>query len=315
MSPFISICIPAYKNVEFLKRLLDSIAVQSFKNFEVILSDDSPGKEVEQLANAYATAFPLHYYKNIPAHGMPANWNAAIEKAQGEWIKMMHDDDWFTSPDALQQFADAAAGNANKFIFSAYQNIYFDQDRQAEKMAFPVSRKQKILQQPMLLMADNIIGPPSVCMVHRSVNALYDVRLRWRVDIDYYINILQKEKDFTFIPQHLINVGINKDQVTKYTQNFPEVELPEAYVLLRKYGTQPLGNVWVYDAWWRMFRNMKIFPEQKLREYVDEEWDKVILNIVQDISRTPKSFLKSGVLSKTCMFLSYLANKERNKKH
>ena len=53
MSPFISICIPAYKNVEFLKRLPDSIAVQSFKNFEVILSDDSPGKEVEQLANAH----------------------------------------------------------------------------------------------------------------------------------------------------------------------------------------------------------------------------------------------------------------------
>lgn len=315
MSPFISICIPAYKNVEFLERLLDSIAMQTFRNYEVIITDDSPSAEVEQLSKSYASAFPLHYYKNTPAHGMPANWNTAIEKAHGEWIKIIHDDDWFASPDTLQQFADAAAGNSNKFIFSGYQNIYFDQDRKTEQMGFPLSRKQKILQEPMLLMADNIIGPPSVCMVHKSLNALYDVRLRWRVDIDYYINILQKERDFTFIPQYLINVGINKDQVTKYTQNFPEVELPEAYVLLKKYGTRPLNNAWVYDAWWRMFRNMKIFSEEKLRQYVDEGWDKLILNIVRDISRTPKPLLKTGVLSKTFMFLSYLANKDRNHNH
>ena len=36
----ISICIPAYKHPDFLKRLLDSISIQSFKNFEVIISDD-----------------------------------------------------------------------------------------------------------------------------------------------------------------------------------------------------------------------------------------------------------------------------------
>lgn len=315
MPPFISICIPAYKNVEFLKRLLDSIAVQTFKNHEVIITDDSPGAEVEQLSKSYATAFPLRYYKNTPPHGMPANWNAAIEKAQGEWIKIMHDDDWFASPDALQQFANAAANNHNKFIFSGYQNIYFDQDRKTKQMAFPLSRKQKILQEPMLLKAENIIGPPSVCMVHKSVKTLYDVRLRWRVDIDYYINILEKEKDFTFIPQHLINVGINKDQVTKYTQNFPEVELPEAFILMKKYGIQPLNNIFVYDAWWRMFRNMKIFSEQKLREYVNKDWDKAILKIIHHLSFTPKPFLKYGVLSKSCMFLSYLANKERNRKH
>ena len=38
----ISICIPAYKHPDFLKRLLDSISIQSFRDFEVIISDDSP---------------------------------------------------------------------------------------------------------------------------------------------------------------------------------------------------------------------------------------------------------------------------------
>ena len=44
---FISICIPAYKRSDFVKRLLNSIAIQTFKNFEVIVSDDTPGRGSE----------------------------------------------------------------------------------------------------------------------------------------------------------------------------------------------------------------------------------------------------------------------------
>ncbi|MGZ5190970.1 MAG: glycosyltransferase family 2 protein, partial [Flavisolibacter sp.] len=38
MKPFVSICIPAYKRPDFLIRLLDSIRVQTFKDFEVIVT-------------------------------------------------------------------------------------------------------------------------------------------------------------------------------------------------------------------------------------------------------------------------------------
>ena len=38
--PKVSICIPAYKDREGLKRLLKSIEKQSFTDYEVIISDD-----------------------------------------------------------------------------------------------------------------------------------------------------------------------------------------------------------------------------------------------------------------------------------
>lgn len=41
MGPLLSICIPAYERPALLKRLLDSIAKQVFKDFEVIITDDS----------------------------------------------------------------------------------------------------------------------------------------------------------------------------------------------------------------------------------------------------------------------------------
>ena len=61
---FISICIPAYKRIDFLKRLLDSIAIQSFRDFEVIVTDDSPSDEVELFCKLYNKRFVLYYYKN-----------------------------------------------------------------------------------------------------------------------------------------------------------------------------------------------------------------------------------------------------------
>jgi glycosyltransferase involved in cell wall biosynthesis len=100
----ISICIPAYRNTAFLKRLLDSIACQTFTDYEIIITDDSPDDSVSQLIQNLTGIQPIRYYKNKTALGTPENWNEAIRHANGAWIKLMHNDDWFHSPDALTIF-------------------------------------------------------------------------------------------------------------------------------------------------------------------------------------------------------------------
>ena len=54
MKPFISICIPAYKRVNYLKRLLESVAIQTFNDYEVIITDDSDDNSVRELADQYS---------------------------------------------------------------------------------------------------------------------------------------------------------------------------------------------------------------------------------------------------------------------
>src|SRR5436305_6619415 len=104
MVPLISICIPAYKNVEYLKRLLDSIATQTFRYFEVIITDDSNDNSVYDYINSNNRGFLLSYNKNEKPLGSPENWNAAVRRAKGDWIKIMHHDDWFSSNSALDVF-------------------------------------------------------------------------------------------------------------------------------------------------------------------------------------------------------------------
>ncbi len=51
MSVKVSICIPAYKQVSFLRKCLESVLMQDFTDYELIITDDSPDDSVKQLVN------------------------------------------------------------------------------------------------------------------------------------------------------------------------------------------------------------------------------------------------------------------------
>jgi glycosyltransferase involved in cell wall biosynthesis len=306
MNHHISICIPAYKRIDYLKRLLCSIEIQKFKDYEVIISDDSNDHSVEELLKNFNGRFEIKYFKNEKALGTPANWNHAISKATGEWIKLMHDDDWFDNEHSLEKFA-LARNNNNKFIFSAYTNKT-ELTNNIEKKFFNENLKTIILKNPLRLLAKNSIGPPSVTLFHNSIKDRYDEGLKWRVDIEYYIRNISKGIEFTYINELLINVGVSESQVTNYCLNVPSVEIPEMYILLSKYGTSPLKNIMVYDAYWRILRNTHIHSKSKLESFGQTDWPAVILSMVELQSKFNQSTLRNGVISKTLMSISYIYN-------
>ena len=306
MSPFISICIPTYKNASFFKRLMDSIVLQDFKKFEVIISDDSPDDSIAELIAEYQNnILELKYIKNDPAKGMPENWNAAIKVAKGTWIKIMHDDDWFESEQSLSHFAKVAQNEAVQFIFSDYINQDLHRGTRQE-VKFSKFKLAGLLKNPLKLMAGNQIGPPSVCMVHRDLAATYNGDLHWLVDIDYYIQIFMQTSAVFHIASPLINIGVNLEQITKAVKNNPEIEIGEAKKLLDNYGTKWVKDLGVYDGWWRLFRNMHIRSENELVQYGGANWPSIFSKMVKQQSMLPVSLLKIGPFSKFFMFVSYL---------
>ncbi|MFZ1799256.1 MAG: glycosyltransferase family 2 protein [Chitinophagaceae bacterium] len=305
-SPAISICIPAYKRVDSLKRLLASIAIQTFKDFEVVITDDSPDDSVQILAGTFKEKFPLKYFKNNAVLGTPANWNASIDQASGEWIKIMHDDDWFAHEDSLAAFA-AKMNDTDKFIFCDYQSI--DEENKVQKKSFISNAwKKRITHEPYTLYAKNMIGPPSATLIHKSIMEKFDTQLKWLVDIDFYISILSKEKKMIHINEPLICIGLSASQVTNACFLNPKVELPEGLRMLEKNGLNKLKNIWVYDAWWRLFRNMHIQHEAELEKYVTRKWPLVLVSILKDQKKYAPVLLKNGVISKSLMYLSFKKN-------
>ncbi len=306
--PLISICIPAYKRTDFLKRLLHTIALQHFSNFEIIISDDSPGKEVQEVVEAFQSDLPIKYIHNAEPLGTPANWNKAISNASGEWIKLMHDDDCFVESSALQKFAKAIDENPDAdFIFSAYRNRH---EHSTEDMPFVSRIRWKALKNSSAsLLSKNIIGPPSTTLIKKSIHTTYDERLQWLVDIDFYIRVLTASK-FCYIRERLIDIGINEEQVTNKSSRNPAIEIPEFFMVYEKLSLQQQQNIFVYDAAWRLLRNFRItHPNQIFELGYRSKPPEHILKMIQWQRKFPAAVLRFGPASKSLMFLHALLNR------
>lgn len=303
LSPLISICIPAYKNEKFLKRLLNSILIQTYKNYEVIVTDDSPDKNLEILCDDFKPLFRITYYHNQLPKGSPSNWNFAISKAKGEWIKMMHNDDWFADANSLQNFGDKTNDKVS-FVFSAYNNVF-----EVEKVQRVVRLNRIdlfILQNsPFNLFKKNFIGHPSTTLIRKSLDFQYDENIKWVVDFEYYIRVL-KTVPLVYIENDLINIGIHEDQITKQSFRKPEIEIPENIYLLNKIGHNKLKNIFVYDYYWRLFRNLKIRTIDDLHLYTKLSVSPYLYRMIKIQKIFPSYILKVGIFSKLIMTLSYI---------
>ena len=305
MLPSISICVPAYKRTDYLSRLLDSVALQTYKNFEVIITDDSPDSSIEELCKSYAGQFELHYFKNSTNLNTPENWNEAVRKSKYEWIKIIHDDDWFADKDSLLNYAEAISAQPNiDFFFSAYTNVYEGTNIKNQIYLSPFW-KYLINGNIETLISRNVIGPPSVTL-YRKNNIAYDRSMKYVVDIDFYCQYCNN-RSWAYIDQPLINVGINEAQVTKYTYGVADVQLRESLLMLEKKDVLIFRNIIVYDGWWRLFRNFDIKkPEDIINIGYNKAIPSVLTNMISLQSLIPFRLLKIGLISKAVMCFSYL---------
>lgn len=304
---FISICIPAYKRVSFLKRLLDSIEIQTYRHFEVVVTDDSTDEEVADLCRSHSLSTAIRYFKNEKKLGTPENWNESIRRASGAWIKLMHDDDWFLTSHALKDFETAILLNPGRiFFFSEYTNVFLDNSRNmSSEVHLSGPWLNRLERDPKTLLSSNHIGPPSVTL-HKNIPGLsYDSTFKWLVDIDFYIRFLRNNKP-VLIARNLIAVGLGEDQVTKQVFRNPSVEIPENLYLLSKIGIPSLRNIIVYDAYWRFLRNLDIRTIGKIRE---SGYQGMIPTVIESMIRfhswIPRAVLKTGFISKFLMTVHY----------
>ena len=124
MNHLVSICIPAYKQPALLERCLDSISKQSYNPVEIHISDDTPDDSVKIIVEKFAHELNISYHQNLKPLGSPQNWNAAINRAKGKYVLLLHHDDFFTKEDSLEKFiAPLEKDPSTEFVFARNPSI------------------------------------------------------------------------------------------------------------------------------------------------------------------------------------------------
>ncbi len=95
--PKVSVIVPNYNHEPFLRRRLDSIYGQTYKNIEVILLDDGSSDQSRSVLDAYAAEHPditRTFYNDKNSGGAFRQWAKGIEHATGELVWIAESDDF-----------------------------------------------------------------------------------------------------------------------------------------------------------------------------------------------------------------------------
>ena len=122
---FFSVIVPVYNVEKYLTECVDSILSQTFTDFELILVDDGSKDGSGALCDEYAQRDSRVKVIHKANGGQSTARNIGLEHAVGEYICFLDSDDFYTTPDFLEQIARTANHGADMVIFR-YQKYYAD---------------------------------------------------------------------------------------------------------------------------------------------------------------------------------------------
>ncbi len=232
--PKVSICIPTYNQTIYLKKCIASILMQDYIDYEIIISDDTKDNSVEIFLNNSFPKTNFIYKKNTPPLGSPSNWNATMNLATGEYIKILHHDDFFTEKNSLGKMIDFIQLQKADFL-CCDTDVWHIQENYHSMHRIGNQRFQKIIKEPKILFFNNWVGAPSVTLFKNKNVISFDERLKWLVDVDQYIQIFYSNKIVSYLPEALIcTIHGGYGQITGNVERNKIIQIREHVLLFNK---------------------------------------------------------------------------------
>jgi glycosyltransferase involved in cell wall biosynthesis len=210
--PYFSVAIPTYemsgKGVEFLDFSFKKLYEQSFKDFEIILSDHSKEDGIRKLCEDWSAKLDIKYFKNEYKRGSSsANINNSIKQSSGKWIKLLFQDDFLYAADSLEKLFTHIENNKDiQWIATGCEHT-----KNGRTMYWPFYPSWAA----DIHLGNNTISSPSVISIKNTPDKLYfDEGLIWLMDVEYYKRMHTKYGEPSYIHDILVVNRIWKKSVT-----------------------------------------------------------------------------------------------------
>lgn len=103
---FFSIIVPVYKVEQYLAECIESVLIQDFVDYEIILVDDGSPDNSPKLCDEYSDKYSNIHVIHKNNEGLSAARNDGIKEAQGEYIIFLDSDDKFEDRYVLKNIYD-----------------------------------------------------------------------------------------------------------------------------------------------------------------------------------------------------------------
>ena len=185
----VSVACPTFeyygRGVEVLDDMFRTIANQTLKDVEVVVSDHSRTDEIEDYCKKNEHNLDIKYLRNENGRGNPCiNTNNAIDHCSGEVIKIFQQDDFLYDTEALEiMYTEMTNSDKKWFVCGA---VHTRDD--GHTFFNPMLPRWD----PLMMLEDqhNFIGGVSVTSIKQEVKVRYDPDLRMLLDVDFYYHTM-----------------------------------------------------------------------------------------------------------------------------
>ncbi|MDB6212739.1 glycosyltransferase family 2 protein [Gemella haemolysans] len=129
MSKLVSIIVPVYKVEQYLKRCMDSVLNQTYKNIEIILVNDGSPDNCPALCDEYAKIDSRVRVIHKENGGLSSARNVALDSVKGDYIFFVDSDDWLAldTLEVLNEYLE------KDYDMISFQRTYLTEEKVVEK--------------------------------------------------------------------------------------------------------------------------------------------------------------------------------------
>lgn len=210
-----SVIIPTYNRAELLRRAIQSLVSQTYKDFEVIVCDDGSTDHTQEVVSAFSDFLELKYIREENFGGPARPRNNGIRAASNEWICFLDCDDWWypNKLEIISQYVDRGD------ILYHDLHIYNKGGRTFRKV------KGRKLKPPVyidLITNSSAIATSSV-VVRKNVLTKVDMfdedrNLIAMEDFDVWLKISRITEEFVYVPLSLGGYWTEEGHITEVSE-------------------------------------------------------------------------------------------------
>jgi glycosyltransferase involved in cell wall biosynthesis len=191
-APVLSVLIPAYNYAAGVERIL-ARRRQTADRVEYIVHDDSTDAGVATAVAGQGERDALYRRNEGPGNAV-ANWNGLLKRSQGEFVVLVHHDEFPSRVGLFEDLADyldkTPSTQADVYLLGLRR---LRRNRPlTDKLVPDMVRFWLLRHCPDYLMRRNFVGPSATFVVRRALCPRFDESLRWLVDVDFYLRTLSR---------------------------------------------------------------------------------------------------------------------------
>lgn len=214
--PLISVITITYNAAETLPLTMESVAEQTFKDFEHIVVDGASKDDTIIVARRMGK--PGLRIISEPDDGLYDAMNKGLKKARGRYLIFLNSGDRFHSPDTLRAYADAIVERNPDIIYGETDIVDIEGKRLGPRH----------LSVPEILTVDSFSEGMLIChqafMVRKDIAPLYDTDYRFSADYDWCIRCIKASRAGDRVNLHRVTIDYLTDGLTDKNKKSSLVE-------------------------------------------------------------------------------------------